>query len=180
MWFTILKRSDGPAYLVHQQVWCLFPELQKAEADRSFCYRDTGSDIYVLSANKPNVDSKKIDVDNGASYLFEMVCSTRRGAYRDENGKRQRMTSRSTKEQMREWLQNRLDESATVDRLEMFARPPHSVAREDGSKMVWPQARLVGIVTINDAGVFKNIVANGMGQGAAFGLGAMLLPEIMK
>lgn len=180
MWFTILDRGESPSYSLHQRVWSIFPDLQKQGAERAFCYRDNGSEVYVLSSAMPSAESRRVEINDGQELLFEMIASTRRGTYRDKNGKRLRLPDRTKKEQMQEWLQNRFGASATINRLELIKHSPIKVIRKNASSMVWPCARLVGLVTIKESKQAASIIANGMGQGAAFGLGAMILPEVMK
>lgn len=178
MWITVLD-SGLNHYELHQKLWGLFPQHQAADSDRPYCYKDTGSKVYVLSNSEPSIESKRGEI-NEQQYMFTLSASARRGTYRDENGKRVRLPAYSTHEELKDWLHRRLDGCATVDFVDIKPVSPRSVVKPCGRKMVFPQAEFKGLLTVTNKEKFSEIAAVGIGQGCAFGLGAILLLELIN
>lgn len=183
MWATVLDKMDTPDYMTHQLLWGFFPEHQASSSDRVFCYKDTGDKIYMLSAVEPKTESVKIELSEGKSVMFWLCASyNRRPSGRDENGKRvyYKQPDITHPKALSDWLQRRLGESAILQFVDVKTLAPHSVTRKDGKKMVWPQAQFMGTLSVKKPSDFLSIISRGIGAGCAFGLGAMILPEVMK
>lgn len=184
MWFTVLEKMDVPEYLVHKLLWGFFPEAQKAGAERPFCYKDTGDQILMLSSIEPNTDSKKIALKKDQSVMFWMCASyNRRPSGRDENGNkvyRKGVRFVTSPKELQAWLQRRIGDTATIQFVEIKKLPPKAVLRVNGEKMVWPQAQYMGTINVHKPSEFLALASRGFGAGCAFGLGAMIMPEVMK
>lgn len=183
MWITVLNKLDTPDYLVHKMLWGFFPDQQADHSSRSFCYHDAGDKIYMLSSVEPKTECKKVSLTAGQCVMFSMSASyNRRPCGRDENGKRvyYKQPDITSPQQLKEWLQRRLGDTASIQFVDIKKLPPHSVARKDGKKMVWPQNQFMGTLSVHNPDAFLEIIGNGIGAGCAFGLGAMILPEVMK
>lgn len=183
MWFTILNKLDTPDYLVHKLLWGFFPEQQAFQSERVFCYHDAGDKIYMLSSVEPKTECKKVSLAAGQCVMFSMTASyNRRPSGRDENGKRvyYKQPDITHPQQLKDWLKRRLADTASIQFVDIKKLPPHSIARKDGRKMVWPQHQFMGTLSVHKPGELLEIIGNGIGAGCAFGLGAMILPEVMK
>lgn len=183
MWSTILDKMDVPDYIVHQLLWGFFPEQQAESSERVFCYKDTGDKIYMLSSAEPKTESMKIELQESQSVMFSLCASyNRRPSGRCPDGRRiyYKQPDITHPKALRDWLQRRLGESAMLQFVDVKPLAPHSVTRKDGKKMVWPQAQFMGTLNIKNPSEFLVIISRGIGAGCAFGLGAMILPEVMK
>lgn len=183
MWITILNKLDTPDYLVHKLLWGFFPDQQVSQSGRVFCYHDAGDKIYMLSSVEPKTECKKISLTADQCVMFSMSASyNRRPSGRDENGKRvyHKQPDITRPQQLKDWLQRRLADTASIQFVDIKKLPPHSVARKDGKKMVWPQHQFMGTLNVHKPDEFLEIIGKGIGAGGAFGLGAMILPEVMK
>lgn len=180
MWFTVLEKMDTPKELIHRLLWGFFPDLQKAGAERPFCYKDTGDQILMLSTVEPNTDSKKIEFAKGQTVMFWMCASYNRRLTAKDGGYKRGVRFVTQPGELQAWLQRRLGDTATVNYVDVKQLAPETVVRKGGQKMTWPQTRLIGTLTVTSPVEFAALVGRGIGAGCAFGLGAMIMPEAMK
>ncbi|MDZ7922738.1 MAG: type I-E CRISPR-associated protein Cas6/Cse3/CasE [Marinagarivorans sp.] len=180
MWATFIKLSSDDEYLAHQSVWSLFPSAQAEKTERPFCYQKHGGYALVFSNVKPDSESVEVIINDGADLLFDVIGSPSRGTYRDDKGRRRRMNPHTTVESMNDWLKRRLDGAALVTSVITKPLSPHAFSHPKSGRIVHPQAHFRGRLKVVDAGKMSEIVARGIGQAAAFGLGAVVLPELLN
>ena len=180
MWLTILDCVEKRSYLNHQLLWSFFPEEQKRDESRPFCYREVDGSIYMLSSVKPATKATQVSIDTDDRLLFHLAASCRSGSYRDERGIRHRRAGATKPSDQAAWLQRRLGGSASINFCDVKRLAPHSICRKDGKSMVFPQSLFRGVLTVRNAPEFERILSSGIGQGSSFGLGMMLLPQVMK
>ncbi len=177
MWLTILDKMQSVSdYQQHQLLWTFFKEEQAAGYSRPFCYRDTGDQIIMLSNTEPSTSSKEVRFVVGQQLMFECRASLNKRRTMDRIIYPQDYTAEQTKD----WIKRRLDGAATVDYVAYKSMPPHIVIKNNGHKMPLSQVLFFGTLTITDATLFDEKISTGIGQGGAFGFGAMMLPEVMK
>lgn len=180
MWLTILNKPKNiNEYEIHQVLWSFFQEHQRQGLTRPFCYFLAEDKIFMLSSIAANKDSKKIILENKETYLFECRASIRR-TYKDENGKsKTREAYRG--EELKEWFKRRFADCATINFVSYKEYAPHVVINpKSKNRMVFSQYVFSGSLTIDDIADFERICAKGVGQGCAFGFGAVVIPQVMK
>ena len=177
MWFTTLEKIQSVSdYQQHQLLWTFFKEQQGAGESRPFCYRDTGTQILMLSSVKPNCESREIHFTDGQHLMFECRASINARRYKTVTYKPQDYTA----EQKRDWFRRKFEHAATIDFVTFKSFAPHVVLNNSNHKIVLNQTAFFGTLTISDAAKFESIVSTGIGEGKAFGFGMLLLPQVMK
>lgn len=181
MWLSVLSAPECEAYRTHQFLWGYFPEQQNnGTTERPFCFRELDDQLLMLSGIRPAAPARQIELEAGRSLLFEMIASPRRGTYRAADGKRQRLPPMKSPRDMADWLRRRLDCAATVQFVDVKPLAPLSLRHADGNLVVLPQALFRGVLNVSDGERLRERMAGGIGQGGAFGLGMLLLPEVMR
>lgn len=176
---TLKKPKSANDYDIHQMLWCLFPQHQQQQLERPFCFRIIEDEILLLSNIKPTTDSKELVFKENNTYLFECRASMRR-TYKDENGKRKQREN-CKGDELKDWFKRRFGDAAIVDFVAYKDFAPHIVANpKNQNKMVFAQYVFQGSLTVKNSDEFETIISKGIGQGCAFGFGAMILPQVMK
>lgn len=179
MWLTILDKPNVNEYDIHQMLWCFFQEHQKQGLERPFCYRVTDNEIVMLSNVKPSTECKKIELVEGNTYLFECRASIKR-TYKDANGK-SRWREDYKGDELKEWFKRRFGGAATVNFVAYKSFAPHVIVRpKTQQKMVFSQYVFQGSLTVTNSAELEKMIGKGIGQGCAFGFGAVLLLQVMK
>ena len=174
MWVTTLNKMEGITdYLQHQLLWGFFDQNQ----DRPFCFCDAGDQIIMLSSVKPNTESKEVKFENGMTLMFECRASLNARRYKTVTYKPQDYTA----DMIKEWFRRRLEGCANVGYVTFKKMPPHMIVKSQNHKKIpLNQTMFFGTLTITDAEKFDEIASKGIGQGCAFGFGALILPQVMK
>lgn len=177
MWLTTLdKMPNVTDYQQHQLLAGFFDKYDDGE-DRPFCFRDTGSQLIILSSQKPKTDSTEIVFKNAQTLMFECRASVRQRSYKGNIIKPHEFTANHLKE----WFCRRLESGAYVDYVTFKKLAPHKVEKsQNGQVMFFNQTMFYGTLTITNAQEFDRLASHGIGAGGAFGFGALILPQVMK
>ena len=180
MWITAVSVGiEVDDYEIHQRVYRLFSKSIETMG-RTFCYRRAGDRVVIYSLGRVNECSKWVELEKSAAYDFTMIACPGRGAYRDENGKRHRMTPRTSIDDVFGWLERRVEGAAFIKTLQGKRLANRKVDRPDGRVMAWPTWLLTGSLSVTQPKSLESHIQSGLGQGAAFGLGLMFLPAVVE
>lgn len=180
MWITALSvDASVDDYEVHQRVYRLFSKSIEAMG-RTFCYRRAGDRVVVYSLGRVDEHSQWVEFDKEARHAFTMLACPGRGTYRDDDGKRHRMTPRNRIEDVFGWMERRVAGTASIDTLSGKRVANRQVIRPGGRVMSWPCWLLTGSLTVSQPKSFATTLESGLGQGAAFGLGLMFMPGVIE
>ncbi len=180
MWITALSvGTEVDDYEIHQRVYRLFSKSVEVMG-RTFCYRRAADRVVIYSLGRVNEHSQRVDLEKSAVYDFTMIACPGRGTYRDENGKRHRMTPRNNIEDVFGWLERRVGDTAVIKTLSGKRIANRRVFRPGGRVMAWPTWLLTGQVQVAQPKSLDKHLLEGLGQGAGFGLGLMFLPEVVE
>lgn len=174
MWITTLRTEITDKYKIHQQVFSLFSD-EIAKIGRNFCYRFENGNIKICSFSKVNNESVEINFYKGDILKGATYCSPGKGTYRDENGKRHRMTPRKDIQDVFLWFERRMSNSALCKSLSGRMLSPESIKKPSGKKMVYSRWVLNYELEILQPKTFEEIIISGVGQGSGFGLGLLEL-----
>lgn len=174
MWITVLDKPEISKYDVHRLVWSMWKSTE-----RNFCFSIFSDSIKVLSIEKLTEESVKVDIKKGSTISFSMRCCPGRGTYRDENGKRHRMTPRKNIGDVFSWIERRISDSAVLVSASGKMLNPECVERPGGKKMIWSQWLITGMLVIDQPKKFESMACKGLGQGSAFGLGMIDIIEVL-
>lgn len=167
-----------PDYSQHQLLWGFFPSIQKSSGERPFCFRDTGDQIIMLSNAQPTTESKKLEFEVGQILMFE--CLTSPDNTKLPDGRKIHADKRSS-ESLKKWFKDRVGDTADVNYVSYKTFAPMSIPHQKQCrKMVFSQVQFFGTLTIVDPERFSEKLGRGIGQGVAFGFGALMLPQVMK
>lgn len=172
MWITSLKLNRSDKYDIHKYVYSFFTE-EVEKIGRHFCYKVMGDGVLVYSFSKIDETSEEICFEKGQKIKGSIYCSVSQGTYRDENGKRHRMTRRTSIDDAFSWFERRLSDSVKVNSLSGKLLAPEAIIKSCGRKMVFNRWVLSYDITVCQPKTFEDTVIKGIGQGSGFGLGLM-------
>lgn len=180
MWITALSvGADVDDYEIHQRVYRLFSKSVEVMG-RTFCYRRAADRVVIYSLGRVNEYSKEVALEKGALHEFTLLACPGRGTYRDESGKRHRMTPRTQIDDVFGWLERRVGDTAVLKTLSGKRIANRRVVRPGGRVMAWPTWLLTGQVQVSQPKSLDKHLQEGLGQGAGFGLGLMFLPAVVE
>lgn len=173
MWVTSVPRPAVPAYAVHQVLWGYFPSVKDGEP-RPFLYRIEKERIVLLSRLPPSCPATEISprVRAGRVYQFQATVSPA-----NNNNRRGRKVIEGN-QRRREWLGRRLD-GAVLTFAHLYERGDLRFRRPDGNKVWVPRFEAKGTLRVDDRARFLDSVLRGIGGRGCWGMGLLLLPEIM-
>lgn len=180
MWISVIAKPNCPNYSTHQYLWSYFPGATKGE-ERPFLYRALDSSILMLSRVRPAIPGAVNVADRvqaGAVYQFDALVSARNGQ-NHKPGRPQKHRFIRDNDELRAWFSRRLS-GAEPGFVQIFDRPDLRLTKASGHVIVRPQCVIRGTVKVNDRSEFLGCLARGVGGGGAWGLGLMVLPEVMN
>lgn len=173
MWLTRLNKMDGvPDAKQHQLLYGFF----KGVEERPFCYKDTGSEIIMLSSIEPNTECKEIQLREGQTLMFECTASLNGRKHKDITIRPQDFTP----DHIKEWFRRRLDGGAYVNYVSFQKLAPHKIRRDNSEIIILNRTHFYGTLTVMNAPRMQEIMAKGVGRGGAFGFGLIYLPQVME
>lgn len=174
MWVTRIPRPDVPIYAVHQALWTYFPEHLE---ERPFVYRDDGESVVMLSRHRPACPAFEVGhrIQAGRVYQFRVRASPMNN--RKVNGRRKRVPLEGN-DRRRQWLQDRIA-GADLRFIRLQDGKDLDFRKNDGRRVwvVWCEAH--GTLYVRDRAAFVRQLLAGIGGRGAWGMGLMLMPEIM-
>lgn len=180
MWITALSvDANVDDYEVHQRVYRLFSKSVEVMG-RTFCYRRAGDRVLIYSLGRVDEHSHQAAFEKDAAHDFTLMACPGRGTYRDESGKRHRMTPRTDLSDVFGWLERRVGDAATIKTLSGKRVANRRVARPGGKVMTWPCWLLTGQMVVNQPKSLEQHLLTGLGQGAAFGMGLMFVSDLVE
>lgn len=180
MFLSLVPKPDVPEYCYHQFLWTYFDRERLAV--RPFVFRPLDSALLMLSREKPLCKSVMLNdrIQAGQIYQFDLICSPQRGTWRDEHGKRHRRTAYQSNQERIGWLKRRLGESAEIRFAHVFDRPKRRFKTGDGHEVAFAECAIRGTLYVNDKAEFIEYLTQGIGSKGAWGLGLLVLPEVMS
>lgn len=176
MWLARVPRPDVPAYVYHQMLWGYFPDVGDGEP-RPFLYRLDGDTITLLSRRKPSCPAVEVGhrISAGRVYQFAAMVSPMNG-YKVGGRKGRKVIEGN--QRRREWLARRLD-GADITFAHLYHRPDLNFRRSDGRKVWVARCEARGTLAVHDRARFVASILDGIGGRGCWGMGLLLLPEIM-
>ena len=173
MYLTEYKVDCGD-YQLHQSV-CRFFSQDIEKGGRNFCYKRIGSGVVIFSDRSIAQHSIKNTIYK-QGYRFSIEFTPNRKTYRDENGKRKRHKNTMNGNDAANWLFNRFEGCAKLSDVKCKQLSPHKIEKPCGNNaMIFARYTASGLITITNAQATEAKIVKGIGQGGAFGMGAMIL-----
>lgn len=170
MFLSIVPRPNGDVYAQHQQLWAYFDMT----TERHFQYRELTHTALMISRYRPAHPSQEISdrIHAGQTFQFNLLCNP----VKTVNRKRRAILDY---DDQRAWLQRQLGDCAEIRYAKSENLKPLSIKKPSGEKMLVAQALITGMVYVKDRALFIDKVMSGIGSRGCWGLGLMVLPEVM-
>lgn len=170
---------DSPIYEHHQVLWSYFPDVARGE-QRPFLYRhlNGSGQVLMLSRLPPRCEAEPIQrhIEAGRVYPFDAMVAPR--AMNDRDGKQTVKIYREPAE-VRAWFGRRLKDAAEARFVRVEEVPRLTFRKGDRRRVISDRVRLRGALEVKDRAAFLEILAAGIGSGKCWGLGMIVLTDVM-